>query len=184
MKMFSETMDRGPEFARWIDAGHQMLRAAARLILHPGAFFGEMPAQRGYARPILFLFLCSLIHATLAGLCAGDRFTAVGGIALVNAFLSPFLLSFLLYGVTRVWCGRIFSFGALLRILAYGGVTLLVAWIPGTAWAAGLWMFFLVGLGMVKTGGISPSKAFAALACTILLFLLMVAMMRSLAGTP
>ncbi len=182
MNMQYETMIKVPDCAGSTGAGHQMLRSALRLVLHPGDFFAELPACRDYGKAIVFLLVCSVINAALMALLAGDRHAVTGGIAFVNAFLSPFFLASLLYGVARLLCGKIFSFGALISIMAYAAVTLLFAWIPGIGWLVGIWMFFLVGLGMVKSGGISPVKAFASIGFTILVFLLIVRMLVPLAG--
>jgi len=182
MKTLCQAMEKGLPWGQRTGILGQMLKTAVRLVLHPGEFYTQMPMERDYGKAMVFLFFCSLVYGALTALYAGEQQALVGGIAFVNAFLSPFLLAFLLYAVSKILCRNTFSFGSLMRIMAYAGVTLLVAWIPGMGWAAGIWRFCLVGLGMVKAGGISGRKAFAALACTVLTFLLMVRMLGPLAG--
>ncbi|RJR23086.1 MAG: hypothetical protein C4582_05885 [Desulfobacteraceae bacterium] len=183
MKIFCGTISSESARSKWIDRPRQMLRIAVRLILHPGDFFSGMDAHRHDEKAILFLLLCSLVNASVTALYAGERHATIAGIAFVNAFLSPFFLAFLLYLVALILCNRLFSFGFLISLMAYAGVTLLFAWIPGVGWISGIWMFFLVGLGMVKAGGVSPAKAFTALACTVLVFLLIVRILGPLAGS-
>ena len=86
----------------------------------------------------------------------------------------PFIMAVILYLVTLLLCKDVFSYQTLFAITAYAGVTQLAAWIPGMPWIAGIWKFYLIGLGMVKVGQISGVKAFVSLLVTgaILLFLI------------
>ena len=69
---------------------------------------------------------------------------------------------------------RTFTYQALFGITAYANVTLLAAWIPGLAWMAGLWKFYLIGLGLVKVGRIKASDAVICLLAAAAVMLLLI----------
>jgi len=160
----------------------QMVRDLPKLILNPSVFYAELQMDRGNGKAICFLLLCSLVHGALTGLYALERGWLVGGIAFLNAFLSPFFIAFLLYAVAAVLSRKAFTYHAMMVIMAYAGVTCLVSWIPGMAWIAGLWRVFLVGTGLVQAGGITRGRAFGVLTVTVLVFLVIMRMLGPITG--
>jgi len=163
-----------------IDIVKQMVRDLPKLALNPRVFYAELQTGRDDGKAVFFLLLCSLINSSLTGLYALEKWAFVGGIAFLNAFLSPFLIAFLLYAVAAVLSKNAFAYHAMMRIVAYAGVTYLISWIPGMAWIAGLWRIFLVGTGLVHAGGMSRGRTFAVLTVTGLIFL---GIMRMLGAT-
>jgi hypothetical protein len=152
----------------------QFLRVSSKLLFHPGAFFEELSQHNQYAPALLFLFACSILFTLLASIFVVKKNGLLMFIFFMNSFFMPFVTAFILHLVGILLCHNVFTFQILFGITAYANVTLLAAWIPGMAWVAGIWKFYLIGLGMVKVGHISGLKAFFCLvaAATILLVLI------------
>jgi len=161
------------ENAQQMRLGHQFFRDLYRLVLHPGAFYEELPGTHRFSSALVFLFSCSLISSTLASLHTGQKdMIVLALIYFLNAVSMPFITAFVLYIVTTFSCRNAFTFKTLFSITAYANVALLVAWIPGVAWMTGIWRFYLVGLGMVRAGRISALKALVSVLVTLVILLL------------
>lgn len=162
-----KTPNKGPQLP-------QFLRVSSKLVFHPGAFFEELSPHNQYVPALLFLFACSVLFTLLASIFVVKKTGLFMFILLMNSFFMPFITAFILHLVGILLCNNVFTFQILFGITAYANVTLLAAWIPGMAWVAGIWKFYLIGLGMVKVGHISGLKAFLCLAAsaTILLALI------------
>jgi hypothetical protein len=150
------------------------LQDALRIALHPAAFY-EKEALRpgGRSQAMGFLLLASLAGSLPGSLLVADRKLFFFAVFFANAFLTPVVLTALLRLVTPLLCKGVFTAQHLFRITAYAQVTLLVSWIPGAAWMAGLWKFFLIGMGLVHGGRIRSGKAAAVLAAALLILLLL-----------
>jgi hypothetical protein len=125
-------------------------------------------------RPAIFLFASSGVYSVLAALLSPEKKALLAGIYLANAFLTPWIMAVVLYLASTVLCKNRFTFQTVFGITAYASVTLLVSWIPGTALFAGLWRFYLVGLGLVRAGRISVTRAFALILVTAAVLLLFI----------
>ena len=161
------------ENAQQMRLGHQFFRDLYGLVLHPGAFYEELPRTRRFSSALIFLFSCSLISGTLANLHTGQKnMIVLTLIYFLNAVSMPFITAIVLYVVAMFSCRNAFTFKTLFSITAYANVVLLVAWIPGVAWLAGIWRFYLLGLGMVRAGRISALKALVSVVVTLVVLLL------------
>ena len=144
------------------------------MILHPGDFYKQLPREIDYTSALIFLFACSILFSILGSLYITQQKIFFALIYLINAFFMPFIMAFFLYLVTFLLCKDVFTYRTLFGITAYANVTLLFSWIPVLSWIAGIWKFYLIGLGMVKVGNIKGSRAFMAIlaAAAMLLILL------------
>lgn len=158
------------------------LHTTWRLLVRPGGFFQEMQREGGLGPAVAFLAVCSAVSGILSAVYAYQHpwFAAFSRFA--NGFLTPFVLALLLYPVTMVLCKNAFTYQDLLKISAYAQVTLLFSWIPGIGWVAGLWRFYLIGLGMVRAGRITALKAASAILAAAAIFLVLFRVMRPLLG--
>jgi hypothetical protein len=153
---------------------HPFLDTLKGVLLRPGTFFQNLPAESSLGRPAIFLFACSGAFSIIAGLLSPEKKALLAGIYFANAFLTPWIMAIVLYLASTVLCRNQFTFQTILGITAYASVTLLVSWIPGTALLAGLWRFYLIGLGLVRAGRISVTRACALILVTAAVLLLFI----------
>jgi hypothetical protein len=158
------------------------LNTTWRLLIRPGDFFGEMPPEGELGPPVTFLAVCSAVSGILTAVYAYEHPWSAAFFRFVNGLLTPFLLALLLHGVAMVLCRNAFTYRSLLRIAAYAQVTLLFSWLPGIGWVTGLWRFYLIGLGMVRVGRITPVKAASAILAAAVIFMALYGLMRPLLG--
>ena len=85
--------------------------------------------------------------------------------------LVPVIVAAVLFCVSKFLCRQAPVLRTLFRISAYANVTYLIAWVPGISWLAGLWRFYLIGVGLVHLGGIGRNKAVLCVLLTALTLL-------------
>jgi len=148
------------------------IQTTLRLLLRPGDFFRTMSQEEGYGPALAVLAVWSALAGVLSMLYAYENVWVSVMTHFMNAFLTPFVLSLLLYPVCVVLCRNVFGYQVLLKITAYAQVTVLFSWIPGLGWMVGLWKFYLIGLGLVRVGQISALRAISVMLAAATLFLL------------
>ena len=148
-------------------------RAFMDMMVRPGKFFEGLDSENGYGPALLFLFSVCVFFSVLASLFVMRDKPLFALIFFLNAFAMPFVTAFVLYLVAMLLCKDTFTYQTLFAVTAYANVALLAAWIPGLAWMTGIWKFYLIGLGMTRTGRISGLKAFLCLlSCAVILIIL------------
>ncbi len=170
----TRTMIESGQGIKGFNLFHQLLASVKGVLLRPGSFFQNLPEASTLGGPAIFLFACSGVFSVLAALLSPEKRGLLAGIYFANAFLTPWIMAVVLYLATTVLCKNRFTFQTIFGIAAFASVTLLVSWIPGTALFAGLWRFYLVGLGLVRAGRISVTRACAlilVMAAVLLLFI-------------
>jgi hypothetical protein len=170
----TRTMIESGQGTKGFNLCHQLLASVKGVLLRPGAFFQNLPEERSLGRPTIFLLACSGVFSVIAALLSSDKKGLLAGIYFANAFLTPWIMAAVLYLASTVLCKNRFTFQTIFGITAYASVTLLVSWIPGTALFAGLWRFYLVGLGLVRAGRISVTRAFVLIMVTAAILLLFI----------
>lgn len=139
-------------------------RTVTQVCLYPGRFFGEMSQSGNYMPPLYFLLICGAANAIISTLLMPTSTFFMIFLYFLNAIGMPLLMASLLFGITRVlFKGSFEQFRTLFSISAYANVTFLFSWMPGISWIASLWNFYLIGVGMVKSGRISGLKAFLSI---------------------
>jgi hypothetical protein len=161
---------------------NHFLKSLKGVMLRPGAFFQRLPEDVTLLRSVFFLFACSAVFSAIAALLTPGANGPLAGIYIANAFLTPWIMAAVLYLASSVLCRNRFSFQTIFGITAYASVTLLVSWIPGMALFAGLWRFYLIGLGLVKAGGLSVWKAFALILITSAILLVFIQWLQPFQG--
>lgn len=151
-------------------------------MLHPGDFYEGWARREAYASPLVFLLFCSVLFTVACSVFVVQKRMIFALMFFLNAFSMPFVSAFVLYVVTALLCKSVFSYNKLLGITAYANVTLLISWIPGLAGPAEILKFFLIGLGMVKVGGISRLKSLTCLLAVAALMLLLVYLLQPILG--
>ena len=182
-KMFEiQTMIKGNEGMNRGRLFYELLGSLKGVLLRPGAFFQALPEEPSLRRPAIFLFACSGVFSAISAFLSPENKGLLAGIYFANAFLTPWIMAVVLYLASTVLCRNRFTFQTVFGITAYASVTLLVSWIPGTALFAGLWRFYLVGLGLVKAGRISFARALALILVTAAILLLVIRWLQPLQG--
>ena len=149
-----------------INRGRELFRSLGKLLFHPGTFYKGLSADRGVGTAAGFLVFSSFLFGVLTSLFIPQKRLLWGAIFSLNAITMPPIMALILLLITLTSSKKVFTYRILFGITAYSNITLILAWIPGLSWVTGLWRFYLIGLGMVKLGNISPLKAFINIAIT------------------
>jgi hypothetical protein len=160
---------------------HLFFRTVMQVGLSPGRFFVSLADdRRPFTPPLYFIVLCALVNTTLSVLLRPENPPLlIVFFFFLNAIGMPVIIAGLLFGIAQLLCrGTFKSFRKLFCIAAYANVTFLFSWIPGIIWAATLWNFYLIGIGLVKTGPIGGSKAFACIAVALVVLIFLVQLLQ------
>jgi hypothetical protein len=128
-----------------------------RIITEPQGFYGEMPSNAGFDKPIIFLAICGAIYLILKILVAETLILAV-----VSFFLV--VLAYVLGpGILMLVAQTLFQgegdYEATVRVCAYAGACLVLAWVPYLGILAFVYGFYLIFLGTGKVHKLDSTKA-------------------------
>lgn len=132
------------------------VRAWRRVMLDPQGFYQEMPSTGGFENPLIFLAICGIFFLLFKVIVVG----------MGDAVNSLFLVS-LTYifgpGILMLASQYLFQgegdYEGTLRICAYAGACLVLAWVPRLGVFAYLYSFYLIFLGMQKVHRLETTKA-------------------------
>ena len=127
-----------------------------KIMFEPRTFYRDMSPAGGFENPLIFLALCALCYFVLKVTVAGfaDAVNAVFLIGLAYIFGPGILMlasQFIFQGEG--------DYEGTLRVCAYAGATLTVAWLPTLGILAYLYGFYLVFLGVEKVHKLDTTKA-------------------------
>ena len=149
-------------------------QALSGVVGAPRQFFSDLPDPVGLRRPLGFLLVSSLFFAVASFTCFRENHWLLSSIFLVNALLMPFIAAGIAFMVMLLIVERCMPFERLFAIYAFaGGVTLLVSWIPFSNWLTEPWKWILIGLGMVKGGGLTWRQTILILGLSLALLILL-----------
>lgn len=154
--------------------GRGYLRDVVGLLSRPGSFFEALPHEGHRRETLLFLAVTAVVYGVLATLFTPDLRATFIWLYLMNALLMPLVTAMALHLLLRFFYPGRYTYAVLLAVAAYANVVLLLGWVPGMAPWAEILKWVLIGLGLVKTGGIGGWKAFGVIAATVLLLVMMV----------
>jgi hypothetical protein len=127
-----------------------------KVMLDPRSFYRDMPASGGFQNPLIFLAICGALFFVLKVIVDGP----VGG---VNALFLACLAYIFGPGILMLACLYLFhgegDYEGSLRICAYAGACLTLAWIPRLWIFAVLYGFYLIFLGTEKVHKLDTTKA-------------------------
>ena len=139
----------------------------------PGRFFSQLSDPVPFRRSFGFLLVSSLFFAMGSFVCFKSDPFLMTGIFFVNALFMPFLSAGAAYLIIILTAGNRIHFQKLFAIYAFaGGVTLLVSWIPFTVWFTEPWKWGLIGLGMMKGGGLGWREMVLVIGFSLLILVL------------
>ena len=121
-----------------------------------------------------FLLVSSLFFTVASFTCFMENHWVLCSIFLVNALVMPFIAAGIAFMLMLLIVGRRIPFERLFAIYAFAaGVTLLVSWIPFSNWLTEPWKWALIGLGMVKGGGLTWRQTILILGLSVVLLILL-----------
>lgn len=132
------------------------VRVWRRVILDPQGFYREMLSSGGFENPLIFLGICALVYFLLK--------LIVGGVAEAANHLFLVLLGYIFGpGILMLASQFLFhgegDYEGTLRICAYAGACLVLAWLPVLGVFAFLYSFYLIFLGMEQIHKLDATKA-------------------------
>lgn len=136
-----------------------------KVILDPREFYRQMPASGGFENPLIFLGICGLLYFIFKVIVGGlpDAINALFLIALAYIFGPGILMlasQFIFQGEG--------DYEGSLRVGAYSGACLVVAWVPVLGVFAFLYGFYLIFLGTEKIHKLDTTKAAIATLIAVL----------------
>lgn len=141
------------------------VRVWRKVIFNPRGFYGEMPQAGGFESPLVFLGICGLFYFVL-------KVTVVGLADAVNAMFLVVLSYIFGPGILMLVSQFIFQgegdYEGSVRICAYAGACLALAWLPTLGIFAYLYSFYLVFLGTEKIHKLDTTKSAMATLIAIL----------------
>jgi len=149
-------------------------QALTKMLSSPSRFFGELPIETGFRKPLGFLILSGLFFAGASLTTFSENRPLMGGILLINALAMPFVTAGMGFMIMVMTMGKRVTFSKLFSVYAYaGGVTLLASWIPLFVWLTEPWKWILIVLGMVKGCGFKWIQAILVVVVSILVVVLL-----------
>jgi hypothetical protein len=132
------------------------IRVWRKVMLDPREFYGEMPSTGGFENPLIFLGICALMFFVLK--------VIVGGLPdAINSLFLVFLGYIFGPGILMLASQFVFQgegdYEGTLRLCAYAGACLILAWIPVLWIFALLYSFYLIFLGTEKIHKLDATKA-------------------------
>lgn len=136
-----------------------------KVMLDPRGFYREMPSTGGFENPLIFLVVCGLLYFVMKLIVGGFA----GG---ANAFFLVVLTYIFGPGILMLACQFLFQgegdYEGSLRVCAYAGASLVLAWVPVLGVFAYLYGFYLIFLGAEKVHKLDTTKAAIATLIAIL----------------
>lgn len=136
-----------------------------KVMLDPRNFYREMPTSGGFENPLIFLSICGLVYFVLKVIVSG-LVDGVDGLFLIvlTYIFGP--------GILMLACQFLFQgegdYEGTLRVCAYAGACLALAWIPVLGVFAYLYSFYLIFLGTEKSHKLDTTKAAIATLIAVL----------------
>lgn len=127
-----------------------------KVMLDPRGFYRDMPATGGFENPLIFLAICGSLYFVFRVIVFGlpDAINAIFLIALAYIF-GPGIL---MLASQFVFQGE-GDYEGTLRICAYAGACLTVAWIPTLGILAYVYSLYLIFLGVERVHKLDQTKA-------------------------
>jgi hypothetical protein len=127
-----------------------------RVVTDPRGFFQDMPTRGGLQAPLLFLVIC-LVITGLGFLVFGPRGHAL--MFVIGGALRSFIYAAILVLIARQVFAGTGDYEGTYRVVAYGSAPLALLWVPLIGRIAGLYMLFLVIVGLERVHGFDAVKS-------------------------
>ncbi|MFQ5683108.1 MAG: YIP1 family protein [Candidatus Binatia bacterium] len=132
------------------------VRVWKKIILDPQGFYQEMPSSGGFENPLIFLAVCAFFYLAL-------KVIVIGATSAINALFLVSLVYIFGPGILMLASQFLFQgegdYEGTLRICAYAGACLVLAWVPTLGIFAYLYSSYLIFLGTEKVHRLDTTKA-------------------------
>ena len=142
-----------------------LIQVWRKVMLEPREFYRQFPSHGGFEHPLVFLGLCAAIYFAL-------KVIVIGLAGAINALFLVSLAYIFGPGILMLACQYLFEgegeYEGTLRACAYGGATLVLAWIPTVGIVGYLYSFYLIFLGVQRVHQLDATKSAIATLSAIL----------------
>ncbi len=132
------------------------VRVWKKVMFDPQSFYREMPSAGGFENPVIFLCICGVFYFILM-MTVGDLANGVNALFLVT-LTYIFGPGILMLASQFIFQGE-GDYEGTLRICAYAGACLTLAWVPYFGIFAYLYSFYLIFLGTEKVHRLDTTKS-------------------------
>jgi hypothetical protein len=148
-----------------------LFRTAKAILFSPKIFFEGMNREGGLRKPFIFLACCVLIHTLIAGLLLKNQSLIARN--LVFGMVLPFVTAAILYFIITRLFKASGTYEMAFRANAYSAAVALLSWMPLVGVILEFYRIYLIVLGLSSTFSIKVSRAFLAIAMTLLLYMVL-----------
>jgi len=147
-----------------------LFRTAKAILFSPRVFFEGMEREGGIRNPFIFLACCVLIHTVIVGLLLKNQ--SLIATNLVFGMVQPFVTAGILFLIITRLFKTSGTYEMAFRANAYSAAVALLSWIPLVGVLLEFYRIYLIVLGLSSTFAIKTSRAFWAVAITLLLYMI------------
>lgn len=147
----------------------EYIRTLTRLVGEPREYFSDRAGETGVRFPLTVLLVSALVSSGAS--VVGGRYpdpASMFGILFVNAVGMSVLAAGIGYMVMVMTLGRKAGFVGFLAVYALAsGVTLLASWMPFFGIITEPWKWWLIGIGMTRSLGLTGRQALWIIAVSV-----------------
>jgi hypothetical protein len=148
-----------------------LFRTAKAILFSPKVFFEGMKREGGLRNPFIFLACCVLIHTVIVGLLLKNQ--SLMATNLVFGMVQPFVTAGLLFLIITRLFKASGTYEMAFRANAYSAAVALFSWIPLVGVILEFYRIYLIVLGLSSAFSIKTSRAFLAVAMTLLVYMIL-----------
>jgi len=141
------------------------VRVWKKVMLDPQGFYAEMPSSGGFDRPILFLSICGAIYVLLKVVVADT--VILGSVSFFLVVLTYVLGPGILMLVAQTLFQGEGDYEGTMRVCAYAGASLVLAWLPYLGVLGFVYAFYLIFVGTEKVHNLDSTKAVLAVLVSV-----------------
>ncbi len=159
-----------------------LFRTAKAILFSPKVFFEGMKREGGLRNPFIFLACCVLIHTVIVGLLLKNQSLIASN--LVFGIVQPFVTAGILFFIITRLFKASGTYEMAFRANAYSAAVALLSWIPLVGVILEFYRIYLIVLGLSSTFSIKTSRAFWAVAITLLVYMILGTTIGHMTGSP
>ena len=159
-----------------------LFRTAKAILFSPKVFFEGMKREGGLRNPFIFLACCVLIHTLIVGLLLKNQSLIASN--LVFGIVQPFVTAGILFFIITRLFKASGTYEMAFRANAYSAAVALLSWVPLVGVILEFYRIYLIVLGLSSTFSIKTSRAFLAVAITLLVYMILGTTIGHMTGGP
>jgi len=159
-----------------------LFRTAKAILFSPKRFFEGMKREGGLRNPFIFLACCVLIHTAIVGLLLKNQNLIASN--LVFGMVQPFVTAGILFFIITRLFKASGTYEMAFRANAYSAAVALLSWIPLVGVILEFYRIYLIVLGLSSTFSIKMSRAFLAVAITLVVYMILGTTIGHMTGGP